>query len=536
MSRFIPAVFLTLITAQSALAAATQPPAGSSTPVTATGGTTRTLGDWFSGVPLGPRLPGFSARLHLAKFAASSTPTVCLAGDSTSSLTANQIEQSELLWPLLTSKIAADNPTKTISFVNRAVPSQTWATLNGTAVSNWPSWYFNTGLPWLPYVQAANCTALFVNMGINDGAGISAQAIRGVLAKVATWGAAPASWVSGSVAVNAVITDSNGKLEIASNAGTTGATQPTWSTTQGGSTLDGTVTWFLLSSAAYVPKIPDVVLITNKIQNPAYNADPSGSLLAAAYQRTLTRNGGAYYGITGLPPLGLIDTGRYQAAAVLGFDTDNQYLAVNQTITSGTNEQFVSQTTNGTAGYGFKWPTAQYGDFGLSGTFYGRGNDMLTTGGSAWWIGLGTNTQNYIQITQSGANLGASITDYSGAFTGCAGSVVASQSGNIVWDVTAKGSHVMLTINGTTLCDLNVPRWQGAFQPWMQINGSPVGANVIATISAASAGVPMPTFPFLSATAWGGTGIGGNGNNHSSSLGVAAEDAAVFGAINFNTN
>lgn len=39
------------------------------------------------------------------------------------------------------------------------------------------------------------------------------------------------------------ILDTNGNLQYASTAGTTGATQPTWNATVGGTTTDGTVTW-----------------------------------------------------------------------------------------------------------------------------------------------------------------------------------------------------------------------------------------------------------------------------------------------------
>jgi hypothetical protein len=56
--------------------------------------------------------------------------------------------------------------------------------------------------------------------------------------------AAQAVWSAGHLyAVPNRILDGNGNIEVATIAGTTGGTVPTWSTTPGGTTLDGTVTW-----------------------------------------------------------------------------------------------------------------------------------------------------------------------------------------------------------------------------------------------------------------------------------------------------
>jgi lysophospholipase L1-like esterase len=499
------------------------------------------------GTPL-PVPSGFNARLHLQKFGATAAPTVCLVGDSTASYTANQIEQSELLTHVLEGRLKADNPTKTINFVNRAVPSQTWTTLNGIAVSNYPSWYVYNNLPWLPYVQAQNCTSVIVNMGINDSYTISPDQIRAVLAKMVGWGTAPAlSARSTAYTVGTVITDSNGLLQEVYSAGTSAASAPAWATAYAGaSTTDGSVVWVLLSPAAYVPLIPDIVLITNKVSNPlAAPTTYPGTLLAAAYQRTLARNGGSFLGITGLPPIGLLDLGAYQAALLLGYDPDNQYLQLDITDypTTGSFHPFVATTVNGTAGYGYSFPTTQYGDFGILGTFYGRGPDMLTAAGSAWLIGVGTGTTDYIQITQTGANLTATVTDGSGGFQACPGVVVANLNGNIVWDVTLKGAALLLTINGITMCDGNYPRLQGAFAPWMQVNGSAVGSFMNANVSDYAEGVPVPTSVLLTGVQAYGSAVagtpsptlGGQGSVHSSSFGIAAEDAAFLNRINFST-
>lgn len=55
---------------------------------------------------------------------------------------------------------------------------------------------------------------------------------------------AAGSWTAAKAfALNAKIGDSNSNLQKATTAGTSGATQPTWNTTVGGTTTDGTVTW-----------------------------------------------------------------------------------------------------------------------------------------------------------------------------------------------------------------------------------------------------------------------------------------------------
>ena len=76
---------------------------------------------------------------------------------------------------------------------------------------------------------------------------------------------APASWEPISYfPLSQVILDSNGNWQYISSAsggatyGTTGSTQPTWSTVIGGTTTDGTITWTCLG--------PGTVLITGQVQ------------------------------------------------------------------------------------------------------------------------------------------------------------------------------------------------------------------------------------------------------------------------------
>ena len=51
------------------------------------------------------------------------------------------------------------------------------------------------------------------------------------------------AWIANNPYTSTRILDSNGNVEIVGTAGTSGATTPAWSTTPGGTTVDGTVTW-----------------------------------------------------------------------------------------------------------------------------------------------------------------------------------------------------------------------------------------------------------------------------------------------------
>lgn len=51
------------------------------------------------------------------------------------------------------------------------------------------------------------------------------------------------AWAANNAYTATRLLDSNGNVEIVGTPGTSGATTPSWSTTPGGTTLDGTVTW-----------------------------------------------------------------------------------------------------------------------------------------------------------------------------------------------------------------------------------------------------------------------------------------------------
>jgi len=65
---------------------------------------------------------------------------------------------------------------------------------------------------------------------------------------------APPAWVASTAVVTGqLITDSNGNVQQVSTAGTTGATNPSWSTIIGSTTADASVVWTCVGLGGYAP-------------------------------------------------------------------------------------------------------------------------------------------------------------------------------------------------------------------------------------------------------------------------------------------
>ncbi len=481
-----------------------------------------------------------SPTLHLAKFLASSTPTVCVTGDSTTTLNPNNLVPSDILYYNLTRRIREDNPNKAITFVNMAIGSQTWYSLNAVATSNWPSFYFNTALPWLPYIQAANCTSLYINLGINDANGFAPNMVQQALATIVGWGVAPAAWSAGAKAFGGVITDSNGRLEVVSVAGTSGGSAPSWATTAAGATTtDGTVTWQLLSTTAHVAAVPDVVLITNKNGNiqgaPPFNttAEQVGTVAAASYTRTLALSGGSGLTITGLPPLGLIDIGRYFSEAVSGYDPVSQYF---------TNTIPASAPVSGITSFPYTLPQTG-GDFDLSFTVSpgvgSSANNYVQVSTGTPGGGATPYSQTSVLLTSGGGNGVAIYVNNGDGFSG-PGSQSSYTAG--VWnnaapntiDITAKGDHLLVQVNGTIAMDMLTARFVNNFTPQVTLLNPP--ASPYMTLNYYSSSQPFARSPVVTNTQCYGANAGpngGNGLNHDASQCINLIDAAVLDSTRF---
>lgn len=136
------------------------------------------------------------------------------------------------------------------------------------------------------YGALASAPTLYVGVSsteINPLGGNNTEPTTGGYARVATTAATwqvsanqDPSWAATTAyALDAYIVDSNGNRQQATTAGTSGSSAPTWNTTVGGTTTDGTVTWTLIG--------PEPQIISNSalIQFPKATADwLSGTNLA----------------------------------------------------------------------------------------------------------------------------------------------------------------------------------------------------------------------------------------------------------------
>jgi hypothetical protein len=470
--------------------------------------------------------------LHLPHLIASATPTVCVTGDSTSTTSANNLASTDLLYYNLTRRIREDFPTKTISFVNLAIGGQTWTTLNSIPSAFLP-FYFSVQFPWLAYIQGANCTSLFINMGINDANSLVATQVQQVLAKIVAFGNTPAAWpgATQSVALRTIIKDSNGLLQIAGQAGTTGSSAPTWSTAPVGvNTTDGSVIWQLLSANAYVPSIPDIVLITNKNGNffstaPFNTAlNQAGTIAAASYVRTLALSGGAGMNITGLPPIGLIDIGRRFTEVYNGYDPAAQVFTAAIPAAS---------PISGITAFPYTLPVTPGGDFDLSftlgsGSSYTNDTYIQVADGNP-----GTTAGTLVSIEGNGATTTVSLnnaTATQNVFT----QTNSWLAGSNTIRITAKGEHVLVQVNGAVVLDTLTARFVSSFQPVIQFAGTAPSSPTM-TINAYNVGTPVRYAPSVTAVQCFGTtdGTNGNGLNHDNSACINAVDVPVLEATRF---
>jgi hypothetical protein len=219
-------------------------------------------------------------RLHLAIFAAAASPVVAMLGDSVSTgpdtpypmaafrftdSLPNPLAPSEIFWVLLKRKIRRDNPNKNITFKNFAIGGQGWVHAAGTIPTQFPSWYTDHGAAWLTYIEAAAPDLLVIQLGANDGVGLTATQVKSALTTINGWA-----------------------------------------------------------------KVPSIVIVTNwEAANPTGGADTrAGERANANFLRTLCHSDGArkLFGLTNLPPLGLIDLGRLQQLVEYGVDPAIQSL------------------------------------------------------------------------------------------------------------------------------------------------------------------------------------------------------------------
>jgi len=426
---------------------------------------------------------GVKPKLHLSAFATGVTggsPVVAMIGDSVSvgpdttmpmtaktdpASLANPIAPSELLWVLLKRKIRADNPGKNISFKNFAVAGQGWTNLAGVATGSFPSWYSPTSSNWLSFVQTAAPDLLIIALGANDGAGLTATIVKNALTVINGWA-----------------------------------------------------------------KVPSIIIVAN------WHASLAGGVVSqvnwnaqfanASFLRTLCSSNGAVslMGLSNLPPLGLIDLGRYQQLLEDGTDLAVQSLSqvlANVSVPAGDN--YSLPATQGDLYLDVTWP-------GAAGVFNFPGMTLTAGNANNYWNIFGSGgTGVGCQITYSG---GAPVTS-----TRSSGAVTDS-SKDIRLQLMNKNDLWLGKCNGTYFVDELLPRFFGAsYQPLIAPYSHSANPYVI---NAYCIGTPRVSLGGIGDLATVG-GIanassptdGGNGNNHPGSIGLAALHAAIIEATNF---
>jgi hypothetical protein len=482
---------------------------------------------------------GINPAVHLTKYTAAASPVVVIVGDSTSTPTPNPLTPLDVLWFQLQRRMREDNPTKTHSFQNFAMGGSAMSTfiapqVLADGVLTIPTWYTNNTVAWWTYVQAVMPDLLFFNFGVNDSFNLNAVTLASALSIVNGWGTVPPAWQANTAYTrNAVILDSNGRMQVmAANSGTSGASPPTWQTSLHSPTVDNTATWLVMSAGTYTAKKPDIVLITNKSANPSAGGNFSatkyqiGRLAAASLQRTAALSG-YNFGVSGLPRLGLIDIGRVFQQAVNGIDPGEQVMS--QSITAP-----VTVTT-----FPYILPQTD-GDLDMTWTIPGSNQTVLTcTFYLAAADGSTTSQQytNYINIgTSTGTNIFANYFPALGspAMPGANQGFGWVSTGNNTVQITLRGTHLYVLVNGFVLYNALVPRYRSPCTPSMNILSPPGGFSPI--LVSYNLSTMQKTTPSLTATETYGSlngPTGGNGINHDASAAIAGIDARVLDATQF---
>lgn len=488
---------------------------------------------------------GINPAQHLVQLTAASSPIVAFIGDSRISLACNQIANTETLQYKIRRRIREDNPGKTwatsyglSNFNDFSIGGQTWAAIASIPAAPFPSWYLNESIYWLTYVMASNPHTVFLNSGANDADYLDPTKVKSALQTIANWGTAPATWTTGAKTLNEIIVDSSGRLQVCTVAGTSGTSTPAWQgeyPTVGTTTTDGTVKWMILSAVAFVPRTPDIILITTESMSNRNGVLPSvtwGYLTAAAFIRTTAKSNGNTLGLTGGPNLGLIDIGRLQVMARDGIDVANQYLT--QILANAPNQPVVSGT----------WTAPGYinGDFDLQVSFPGQA--ALVPAANLIFsclVGATYNNTNGGILQQSSVQISNNsgkwlVQYYSGdgitPINNGAANPEIPTTGDIDIEIECKQSHLIVTCAGTILLDVLVPRFIGNFQPLI----SNVSWATNLTVTSFSTGTPAPVLPIITDAALfpeiGGP-EGGAFPGHWSSYGEALIDDVALNSTAF---
>lgn len=123
---------------------------------------------------------------HLRVFGAAPAPTVVIVGSSTGTWSADSVDTGSGVTPLLQRLLNKYNPEKSITFYNRCIGAQTFATLNSKP-SVFPAWYTDTSRNWLDYVSDLAPDTVYIISGSNDSSAASRATIKSIIDKLAAF-------------------------------------------------------------------------------------------------------------------------------------------------------------------------------------------------------------------------------------------------------------------------------------------------------------------------------------------------------------
>lgn len=127
---------------------------------------------------------------HLRVFSAAPAPVVVICGSSTGTWSADSIDTGNGVTPMLQRLLNKYNPDKTISFYNRCIGAQTFATLNSIPTS-FPAWYTDHGKAWLDYIADLAPDTVYIICGSNDSTAADRPTIKSILDKLAAYAKPP---------------------------------------------------------------------------------------------------------------------------------------------------------------------------------------------------------------------------------------------------------------------------------------------------------------------------------------------------------
>lgn len=403
---------------------------------------------------------GITPSRHLAKFQLSAIPVVCTIGDSTWS-SADNVDPHDLLGAKVQQALIEAYPEKTITFKDFSIGGHNLQDVHNTITSGYtPPWYTSSSNTWNSYVAAAGCTTLLVDFGVNDTGYQSGWSYQTFFNDLKAW-----------------------------------------------------------------PSMPDIVLFTNAIASPLAALPYSSASYQAGYiangslMRTLASSG-HNYGVTGIPPIGIVDINRLFAMTVLGKDPAVQTLSW---------DVYSTAPITGITSFPYTFDTTPGGNFSYSVTLNNgaaitaQGNTAITL---SYANSLGANvgsTPNFAVIYPvSGTIAYVNLYDGTNAYS-TSGNPNNWSTGSNTITLSGINSRLTLAINGVTAWDVYYPRSTTTFTPVININNPPT-SGVSMTVNKYAIGTPLAYTPSISIANCYGISTGpnsGNAINHDSSACLA---------------